>query len=530
MKTLRSIIYLALLVLWAPACTQFLDIPKEDTLNPDDDPFSDPTYIDAFVGGVYADAAGAFTNWGMYGVLNMRGDDYLKGGRDGDQPDLELIDEFDYSTLSSSWISSQGWDAMNNFIRKSNDNLKGISDLLSLHSDDEDAIAKAKLGRAEIRVLRAYAYFLLVNLYDGVPLITDKTDITVWYPRTKPEGILQFIIDEMDDVADDLPNVRPNERSDRYGAVTRATALAVKAKAALYLKDYATVLAATEPIINSGRFNLYPQFYDMFKIKAKVSDESILEMQFTDFGQGSGDIVKPGNWFDFQGPNNKDLKYDTDGKVIMTTDTIDGVIVSRPDLDGQGNKLGLNGWAFMSQEPSFITFMKERGETDRLEGTVLGQGATRDGDTIASLPSGYPQTYNYKAYTPTNEVTDGRTGYGDGNNVRMLRYADVLLMQAEAKIMLGQSGDDEINEVRSRSNMTSISGATIDDLLDERLAEFAGEWGFRFWDLVRNDKAVEKLGGKGYKKGEHEYLPIPQTQIDLNPLLIQEPIDYIPED
>ncbi len=528
MKTIKYIIPIVALSLLSAACTEFLDIPKEKTLNADDEPYSDPSYIDAYVAGTYAAADGYFTNWAMWGVLNMRGDDYLKGGRQGDQPDLELIDGFDYSTLNSAWINTQGWDALSALIRKSNDNLKGIDDLAALYPDNKEVAKKALTARAEVRVLRAYAYFLLVNLYEGVPLVTDKTDISQWYPRTKPEGVFQFIVDEMNAVADNLPDVRPNERSDRFGAITKATALTVKAKAALYLKDYETVLEATKPIVDSKRFSLYPKFYDMFKSKARVNDESILEMQFTDFGQGAGDIVKPGAWFSFQGPNNKRLKYDENGNVVMTTVIIDGVEVEHPDLEGQGNKTGLNGWCFISHEESFITFMEERGETHRLEGTVLGQGVTRDNDTIASLIN-FPQTYNYKAYTPISEITPGRTGYGDGNNVRMLRYADVLLMQAEAKIMLGQNGDAEINEVRARANMPNISGATIDDLLDERLAEFAGEWGFRFWDLVRNDKATEKLGAKGYKKGEHEYFPVPQAQIDLNPLLANEPIDYKPE-
>ena len=88
-------------------------------------------------------------------------------------------------------------------------------------------------------------------------------------------------------------------------------------------------------------------------------------------------------------------------------------------------------------------------------------------------------------------------------------------MNAEAKIRKGQNGDAEINEVRQRVGLTPLSGATLQQLMDERHAELICEWwGERFNDLLRTDQAATVL--PGFIKGKSEYLPIPQAQIDVN--------------
>ena len=160
----------------------------------------------------------------------------------------------------------------------------------------------------------------------------------------------------------------------------------------------------------------------------------------------------------------------------------------------------------------------ERGEGVRAETTFLMTDATtRDGDYIPKATPGEPLAYNGKAYTPKNQMTPGRTGYGDNNNIRVFRYADVLLMNAEAKVRKGENGDEPLNLVRTRAGMPPLTNATLDQILEERQVELALEWGERFFDLVRTDRAAQEL--PGFIKGEHEYYPIPQDQIDLNPNL-----------
>ena len=172
----------------------------------------------------------------------------------------------------------------------------------------------------------------------------------------------------------------------------------------------------------------------------------------------------------------------------------------------------------MTPTDNVRAFFATRGETVRSDASFLVAGKTTlSGDTIKPGLAGEPTCYNGKAYTPSNQLTPGRTSYGANNNIRILRYADVLLMNAEAKIRKGQNGDAEINQVRERAKLAPLTGATLDQLLDERRAEFAMEWGERFFDLVRTDKAAGTL--PGFVIGVSEYYPIPQNQIDLNPNL-----------
>lgn len=99
-----------------------------------------------------------------------------------------------------------------------------------------------------------------------------------------------------------------------------------------------------------------------------------------------------------------------------------------------------------------------------------------------------------------------------------MRYAEALLMNAEAKIRKGQSGDAQVNLVRNRVKLASISNVTLQQLLDERHAELICEWwGERFNDLLRTDQAATVL--PGFIKGRSEYIPIPQAQEDVNPKL-----------
>ena len=132
--------------------------------------------------------------------------------------------------------------------------------------------------------------------------------------------------------------------------------------------------------------------------------------------------------------------------------------------------------------------------------------------------------WNGKAYTPTDQLTPGRTKYGSNNNVRIFRYAEVLLMNAEAKVRLGKDGDVPLNLVRDRANMSAINDATVDQILDERRMELVCEWGERYNDLIRTGKAASVLGSKGWS-ADKTYYPLPFDQVSNIPSLTNEPID-----
>jgi len=146
---------------------------------------------------------------------------------------------------------------------------------------------------------------------------------------------------------------------------------------------------------------------------------------------------------------------------------------------------------------------------------------TRDGDVIndyarALFSSG-------KHYLPSVQLTDQRNDYGGGKNMIVIRYAEILLMYAEA-LTRGASGsgmtaDQAVNLVRSRAGMPSLSGVTSSDVMDEKFAELGMEWGIRYYDMIRLDNYSElSYDGRTFTS-DKELLPYPQAQLDALPSL-----------
>jgi hypothetical protein len=325
------------------------------------------------------------------------------------------------------------------------------------------------------------------------------------------EEVMQYVSDLMDEAIPFLPDVRPNERTDIPGGVTKYTALALKAMANQELENYQEVANATGQIINSSKFMLFNDFYELFKKPGKLSNESLFELQFSDFNQASG--ATENHLYAPFGPSNW-----------------------TPVVEGASN-----GWGFYEPSLKYIKFMLDRGETVRLETSVLFtpdgiaeiqsdpaytnlpnlvSNTTPDGDVInnyarANFASG-------KHYLPSNQLTEGRNSYGSGKNFLVIRYSEILLMYAEARTRgasgTGMSADEAVNMVRSRANMPALSGVTTAQVLNEKFAELAMEWGIRYFDMIRvNDYSELSYGGRTFS-ADKELLPYPQAQLDLLPL------------
>lgn len=472
-----------LLVMTFSSCSDFLDKLPENRVEAELVDYTKTSDMYMPVSGTYAVARNKFSAWMAFGLIAVRGDDVDKGSSPTDQIEFKYCKEFQYDRITGYWALNAAWEGLYNVVSTSNAALESL-DKYAAHITNEADRKKYAEYTAEVRFIRAFAYFRIVNLWGNAPLLLNNQELTL--VKSSREEIYNFIYSELEYCVANLPALRPNEQTNKLGAVTRYTAQALLAKAYLYNENWDGVLAATNDIISSNKFSLYNDFYQLFKIPGKLSNESLFELQYTDFGNGSGDIVSSDAWFAFQGP--------------------------------RGGKSPIEGWGFMTPTDNVRAFFAARGETVRSDASFLVAGKiTLSGDTIKQGLAGEPTCYNGKAYTPSNQLTPGRTSYGANNNIRILRYADVLLMNAEAKIHKGQNGDAEINQVRERAKLAPLTGATLDQLLDERRAEFAMEWGERFFDLVRTDKAAGTL--PGFVKGVSEYYPIPQNQIDLNPNL-----------
>ncbi|WP_285653522.1 RagB/SusD family nutrient uptake outer membrane protein [Allomuricauda sp. NBRC 101325] len=509
MKNSNNLLYRMAWVLIAMITLQSCSDKFDDIdgqLNADDlDYTATEDMVQALVGSYYIIAT---RGWEEPLLLSVRGDDVNAGGL-GDQQPFADTDNFVYA--QGYWMYNSLWNIHYGDIVQLNTQIELIENFKDFADDSQIAMADQYI--AEIKVMRAWLHFNLARVWSDVFIIeSTQPDAEIAGGPVSKELMMQFISDQMDEAIPLLPNMRPNERTDVPGGVTRYTAYALKAMAHLEMEDYQGVADATAAIINSNRFSLHPDFYSLFKKPGELSDESIFELQFSDYGSSTGDTFY--HLYAPFGPQ--------------------GWTPARENASG--------GWGFYEPSMKFIKFMLDRGETERLETSVLFtdrgiaelqadpnyatlpafvNNTTRDGDVIndyarALFASG-------KHYLPSVQLTDQRNDYAGGKNMIVMRYAEVLLMYAEA-LTRGASGsgmtaDQAVNLVRARAGMPSVSGVSSDDVMDEKFAELGMEWGIRFYDMIRLDNYSElSYDGRTFT-ADKELLPYPQAQLDALPSL-----------
>jgi hypothetical protein len=339
-----------------------------------------------------------------------------------------------------------------------------------------------------------------MRYFGNAPLITEPQGADDYFNLNipGPSGLMTQIETDLTDAIDNLPEtVSGNE----MGRVTKSAAQALLARAYLFSNDatkMSDVASLCEEIITSNLYSLEPNYADIFDRQHEFGVESIFEIAYTEsslqgwwqFGSGGGE-GNVGTQFigmrDYNGPT-----YAT-------------------------------GWGFCPISTELVTAMSA---DPRFTHTVIDAAALQG----ASYTAGYQNTgYFMKKYAPisTNAALDGDVALNWGTNTRVIRYADVLLMAAEANARTNSESTalGYLNQVRNRVGLPakSSSGAQlIDDIMEERRFELACE-GNRFHDLVRTGKALEVLGSQGYQS-HNNYFPIPQNELDAsNGALTQNP-------
>lgn len=498
----KFLIFLTVLFV-AASCDDKLDEPLEQEFLEENIDYTNTEDMELVLLGAYGNFY--FLQWETFPLIGVRGDDVNAAG---DQVPLTETDAYRYDP--NFWIVNSVWLNLYGDMFAFNAAMDEIRKYREFASNP----GLADQYIAEIKVMKGFEMLQIIRLWGNIfvpetPLATELYELQL----ETPEDALSYISDLMDEAIPFLPMVHPNQRTDIPGGMTRYTALAVKALANLDLKNWQGVVDATSEIINSGLFSLETDYYNLFKTAGKLNQENILELQYSDYGQSSGEAEY--YLHAFFGPQG-------------WTPTVEG---------------SSGGWGFWEPTLKYIKFMLDRGEQLRLETSVLFTNAgiaeiqsdpdyatvpawisntTQDGDIIndyarALFASG-------KHYLPSNELTPGRTRYGENKNFICIRYSEILLSHAEALTQGANtssiSADEAVNIVRGRAGLGSLSGVTLDDVLDEKFAELAMEWGIRFYDLVRHDKTSElNEGGKTYTSPEDRYMPYPLPQQDLLPQL-----------
>jgi hypothetical protein len=340
---------------------------------------------------------------------------------------------------------------------------------------------------AESKFIRAYEYFRLVRAFGDVPLRLhlpkDASEYNV--PKTAKAQVWAAIEQDLTEAA----NVLPTSYSGAdIGRATKGAALAFHAKVAMYQAKWADVKAYTDQVIGLNIYSLFPNYEQLFRVQNENNSESIFEIQAKHI------------------PGNCDASNSQYSQV-------QGV-----------RSVARGGWGF-NVPTTDLSNAYEAGDP-RKDATIIFRGETTpEGDAI---PGTVPNPmYNQKSYVPFTDPNNQDCNEGADQNIRVMRFAEVLLMNAEANNELGNSAAAlaSLEKVRARARAgnnlilppvtTTDKAALRTAIWNERRVELAMEFD-RYFDVVRQGRAATVFGPLGWKANKNEVWPIPQSEIDLS--------------
>ena len=489
---MKKYIYLLSAVILVASCSEFLGIRPAGSIPAEGIDYSNSENIFKPVSAAYASMrSGNVHSFPYICAFEITSDNADKGSSPEDNPTALAFDKFTLDASNS--IVNDLWTGYYDVVSAANN---AISQMSLFRNAIQNAQTRVYIGQCEgeARTIRAYAYFNLVRMFGSVPIVDTvmTSDQLAALRQSSREDVYQFIADDLDYAISVLPVAYTSAYA---GRITSFTARALKAKVMLYVGDWDEAALRADEIISSGRFGLLADFREVFSIDGENSKESLFEIQSSTLGGITG-----------------------------TAPYIEYAYVQGPRGNSPAN---MQGWGFCTPSEDLIAFFNLRGEVVRPATTLLYRGTiTPEGDEIKETCTN--PVYNGKCYTPSIYNNWSNNGYGFDHNVRVLRYSDVLLIYAEALLRgapvgeCGLSADDAVNLVRHRAQLPLLSGASLQDVWDERRAELAMEED-RFFDLVRTGQAASVLAPNGFRTNKNELLPVPASQRQLNTNLQQNP-------
>jgi hypothetical protein len=480
----------------------FLNVPTQGVASPALDPQLALQEVTAAYNGLITPNPSNTFGDDVHGVsfisaTNIISDDADKGSYPGDQEPAEEMDNFTF-TSNNVYVENL-WRGYYDVIARAN---QAIRDL-PLSAIDSNTV---KEKTAEMRFVRAYLYFNLVRMFGGVPLVltvpTGPTgqDSSFFNRATDSSIYNNAIIPDLQYAVINLPLKGQTD----VGRATKGAAEALLAKVYMYTKNWQQAYALSEDVITSNKYQLVADYSTMWRQIGNNDSESIFEIQT---GSNGGTDYGVSEYCEFQGPRQDN------GMGIPTTPW------NNPALWNPTNDLGFGFVAptanLMSayepgdlREAATIIYLPAGGPSDTLfDGTIV--------PTMVSTTA----TYNYKAWH-SERRDQFEIFFGDrshkAKNIHILRYAEVLLINAEAATHTGGDVATPLNMVRHRAGLTDAPVADINAVWRERRVELAMEHD-RFWDLVRTGRAasVMQASGKSFITGKNELLPIPAAEIAL---------------
>ncbi|GAB4420755.1 MAG: RagB/SusD family nutrient uptake outer membrane protein [Bacteroidia bacterium] len=526
MKAIKHILFLLMLATTlAPGCQEgFLERYPEDQLTADNF-YTTPEQVGQATIGLYNKPWFDFMDKAVWAL--------------GDLTSGNLV-TFDPATVNFKLLAigsdntrlTETWRSLYNVIAQSNYVINTLPDKAA---GIDEALVLRSVGEA--RFMRALAYFYLVRAWGAVPIIEDneKYIFDSQVPRHTVDDIYRFIIEDLEYAAAHCP-LRSAYAGADLGRVSRGAAQTLLAKVYLYRKDYSRARAQIEEVVQSGEYGLAGLDYDsgnaeqayedLFTIKGNNSRESVFQIQWAAMQLDFGNFGVQSTMQAYFAPFGQGL-----------TGTWDGWGAAEPSIDLQrafeNGDLRKKG-TMMTPGAYYASLLKA-------DGGYTYPSDNPPGGTRASIKKyvvGRPEDEN-GTIGPMNTVV----------NTHILRYAEVLLIHAEAILAGGTSTTDaaalaSFNRVRQRAGLPAKSELTFDDILQERRVELAFE-GDYWYDLGRIDRATaieiisnQERGNYGPGTPPPVYtlqvvptsasflMPMTAGEVAKNPRLLEDPVPF----
>jgi len=483
-------ISLLIVVLFTTACSDFLD---EELKGDYTSKMFYKTQADAIgsVNGVYEILAFSDVANNLWVFGDVASDDAIKGGNSGDQTDIKYVDEFNVNPDNGAVENI--WKHYFEGINRANNTIHYVPQI------NMDEVLRDRIV-AEGKFLRAYFYFNLVNIFGEIPLKIKPafTPDDLQVALSPVEDIYDQIETDLKDAIEDLPVSYPHAE---VGRITKGAALGLLAKTYIYREKWQDALNKIEDIEKLGLYQLMPLYRNNFELAGENNRESIFEIQhLNEQEQAMGSYLN--QWFSPQLVSGYFFNAPTQD-IVNEFEVRSGVCDPRLDYSiGREGGKWLNGEEF---DPSWSA-------------------------------TGYLTKKHCQPLADVRSIGDG------GLNYTYMRYADVLLMKAEALNELDRSDKAlvPLNQIRKRARESYLYdenlegyGSIPDKLLEnvttinqnelrvsirhERRVELNFEF-HRFFDLMRYGKqaAEAALKDKDFNYENDRYFPIPQSELDTN--------------
>ncbi|RYJ37147.1 RagB/SusD family protein [Flavobacterium anhuiense] len=469
MKNIYISMFALVSLLFAGCADDYLDVNQTESVSTDDiELYNNNAGAETFVTAIY----NKFLDWdttsfGWIGLASITSDDADKGSSPGDAgTDKDILDALTYNASNPSCRDI--FKAYYAGINRCNQALNIIPQL-----DKADAGLRSRL-MGEATFMRAFMYFTLVKIYGGVPIVdhlpnpSSLEDKNMLLTRKPVTEVYAFIENDLNTAIAALP-LKSAYSADEKARVSKGSAYALLAKVNLYQKNWQKVVDNCNLVTG---YSLVPDYATMFRLEGENGPESIFEIN------GVGSVPAKGirQYSQVQAPK------------------------------GTGGW----GWGFNTPSQSLLNAY-EPGDV-RKDATIIFRGTTLyDGKLVPNTVQN--ERYNYKAYSSNYSGADDSDA-----NVIFIRYAEVLLMKAEALNELGQTSDaiSLLNQIRNRAKLPNTTFSSQDDIRKaiwrERRVELAFEFD-RFFDLVRTGQAKTAFAadGKVFTEGKNELFPIPEA-------------------